>query len=417
MNAFSRRNFIKFIGVTASLAAVPMPLRAQLTNRRVVVIGGGFGGGATAKFLRLWAPDLEVVLIEPNPNHVSCIMSNLLYVNQIQLQNLTIPYDGLRGHGVSVVQGRVTAVDTSAHEVRLGDGSTLSYDKLVMAPGIDFIYPAGMETPQAQASIPHAWKDVGNQAPMLKSQLQAMPNGGVFVLTIPRPPYRCPPGPYERACTVAAYIRQSKPRSKLIVLDANPGIVAKTATFTNAFTNTYAGIIDYRPNSPVLSVDAATRTVTTLSGTVRANVLNVIPDQKAGQIAFDAGLVNFAGRWAGVNVQTFQSTAADDVFVVGDSHGSPIGKSGHFANSEAKVAAAAIIAQLEGDPINPTPTLANACFSAITTSSASWVTSVLAYQNGAMTNVPASVGESPASGENYEKMFGWSRNLWADSWG
>lgn len=417
MNMLSRRDFIKLAGSAAALAALPLPLRAHTADHRVVVIGGGFGGATAAKFLSMWAPALEVILIEPNPNHVSCIMSNLIYANRLQLQDVTLPYDGLRGHGVTVVQDRVSTVDAIAHKVRLSDASEISYDKLVMAPGIDFIYPVGMETPQAQAMIPHAWKDIGNQAPMLRSQLQAMPNGGVFVVTVPHPPYRCPPGPYERACMVAAYFKRSKPRSKVIVLDANPGILFETATFTNAFTNTYAGIVDYRPNSPVFGVDAASRTVTTAGGSIRANVLNVIPAQKAGQIAFDAGLVNFAGRWAGVDVQTFQSTAAEDIFVIGDSHGSNIGKSGHFANSEAKVAAAAIIAQLEGEPVNPAPMLANACYSAITTSSASWATSVMAYQNGTMANIPGSAGEAPATGGNYERMFGWARNLLADTLG
>lgn len=416
MFALSRRDFMKFIGASASLAVLPRSSHAQ-TGGRVVVIGGGFGGGAAAKFLRLWNPNLEVVMIEPNPNHVSCIMSNLYYDNLISLQGLTLSYDGLRSHEVTVIQDRVTAVDAGAHKVRLGDGSELDYDKLVMSPGIDFIYPPGMETPTAQARIPHAWKDVGNQAPMLKSQLQAMANGGVFVMTIPRNPFRCPPGPYERACMVAAYFRRSKPRSKVVILDANPGILFETATFTNAFNNTYAGIIDYRPNSPVLSVDTNTRIVTTTSGTVRASVLNVIPEQKASQIVFDAGLVNYAGRWAGVNVQTFQSTAADDIFVIGDAHGSSVGKSGHFANAEAKVVAAAIIAQLEGQPVNPAPMLANACYSAITASSASWATSVLAYQNGVMASVAGSSGEAPATGDNYEEMFGWARNIWADTLG
>jgi sulfide dehydrogenase [flavocytochrome c] flavoprotein subunit len=323
----------------------------------------------------------------------------------------------LHNHGVTVVQDRAVAVDAAGHRVRLGSGSDLAYDKLVMAPGIDFIYPPGMGTATVQASIPHAWKDIGSQAPMLKNLLQNMPNGGTFVMTIPPAPYRCPPGPYERACMVAAYFRQSKPRSKVIVLDANPGILAEKATFANAFTDTYAGMIDYRPNSPIASVDANSLTVTTPSGSVRANALNVIPAQKAGRIAFDAGLVNMDGRWAGVDVQTFQSTAAEDIFVIGDAHGSTVGKSGHFANSEAKLCAAAIIAQLSGEPVNPAPMLANACYSAITTSQASWATSVLAYQDGLMVTVPGSGGEAPSTSDNYEQMFGWSRNLWADTLG
>ncbi|MEQ1667911.1 MAG: FAD/NAD(P)-binding oxidoreductase [Sulfuriferula sp.] len=417
MNTLSRRDFMKFVGAAVSLAALPLSALAELKGKRVVVIGGGFGGGTAAKFLRLWAPDLEVILIEPNPTHVACIMSNLYYANKITLQQLTLSYAGLVNRGVTVVQDRVTVVNVAAHKVRLASGREIVYDKLVMAPGIDFAYPDGLKTADAQAKIPHAWKDTGSQAPLLRNQLQAMPDGGSFVMTIPLAPYRCPPGPYERACMVAAYFKRSKPRSKVIVLDANPKILVEETTFANAFTQTYAGMIDYRPNTMVISVDANNRSVATVGGTIKASVLNVIPEQQAGKIAFDAGLVNYNGRWAGVNVQTFQSTVAGagDVFVIGDAHGSNVGKSGHFANSEAKLAAAAIIAQLEGTTINALPMLANTCYSAITTSSASWASSVMTYQNNAMVNVAASVGDAPPTGDNYEEMFDWSRNLFADS--
>lgn len=417
MNQLSRRDFLKVAGASASLALLPTSLRAQTAEGRVVVIGGGFGGGAAAKFLKLWSPSLNVTLVEPSATYHSCIMSNLLYTGRIQLQDLELNYNATRNRGINVVQDRAMEVDAAAHTVTLGDGSALPYDKLVMAPGIDFLYPAGLETPEAQARVPHAWKDMGTQGPMLRSMLQAIPNGGTFVITVPPVPYRCPPGPYERACMAAAFFKRSKPRSRVIVLDANPGIMADAATFTNAFNNTYRGMIEYHPNTPVMSVDAERKIVITPSGAVQASVLNVIPPQKAGRIAFDAGLVNVDGRWAGVNLQTFEATAAEDIFVIGDAHGSTVGKSGHFANSEGKLAASAIIAQLAGEAVNPAPTLSNVCYSAITTSSAFWFTNTLAYQNGNMVAVPGSVGDTTPTGDHYEDMFGWARNLWADTLG
>ena len=415
MSPYSRRDFLKVAGASASIMLMPLSLRAQGASGRVVVIGGGFGGGTTAKYLRLWSPDVEVTLVEPAPTFHSCVMSNLYYPGRIELDFLETPYDGLVSRGVNLVRDRAVGVDTAAHTVTLANGQPLTYDKLVVAPGIDFIFPPGLEDPAAQARVPHAWKNVAVQAPLLRSMLRAMPNGSTFALTIPSPPYRCPPGPYERACMVASYIRRSKPRSKVIVLDANPDILAKPAIFHHAFDVTHRGFVEYHPNAPVLSVDADTLTATTPIGSFQAGVLNVIPKQRAGQIAFDAGLVNVNDRWAGVDPQTFESTAAPDVFIVGDANGSSVGKSGHFANSEGKLVAAAIGAQLAGEPENASPMLGNVCYSAITLESASWFTNHLAYQGGVMVPVAESVAEGAPSGSNFERMPAWARNLWADS--
>lgn len=415
MSPYSRRDFLKVAGASASIMLLPASLRAQVASGRVVVIGGGFGGGTTAKYLRLWSPGVEVTLVEPAPTYHSCVMSNLYYPGRIPIDFLETPYDGLVDRGVNLVHDRAVEVDTSGHTVTLAGGQQLPYDKLVVGPGIDFLYPPGLEDPAAQARVPHAWKNVADQAPLLRSMLQAMPNGGTFVLTVPPLPYRCPPGPYERACMVASYLWRSKRRSKVIVLDANPDIVAKPDIFHHAFDVTHRGFVEYHPNAPVLSVDADTLTVTTPIGSFQASVLNVIPAQRAGQIAFDAGLVNVNGRWAGVDAQTFESTAAPDVFIVGDSNGSSVGKSGHFANSEGKLVAAAIGAQFAGEPENASPMLGNVCYSAITLESASWFTNHLIYRGGVMVPVPLSVAEGPPSGGNFERMFAWGRNLWADS--
>ncbi|HSN56130.1 MAG TPA: FAD/NAD(P)-binding oxidoreductase [Candidatus Sulfomarinibacteraceae bacterium] len=415
MSPFTRRSFVRVAGASAAVAFLPVSLRAQSASGRVVVVGGGFGGATAAKYLRLWSPDVRVTLVEPNPTYHSCVMSNLYYPGRVSLDFLETPYDGLVSRGVEMVRDRAVAIDVDAHTVTLGRGGVLSYDKLVVAPGIDFIFPPGLEDPAARQRVPHAWTNVAEQAPLLRSRLRGMPDGGTFVLTVPPVPYRCPPGPYERACMVASYLRRAKRRSKVVVLDANPDIVAKREIFHHAFDVTHRGFVEYHPNAPVLRVDPDTLTVTTAIGSFRAGALNVIPPQRAGRIAADAGLVNVDDRWAGVDPQTFGSTAAPDVFIVGDSNGSNVGKSGHFANSEGKLVASAIGAQLAGERENPSPILGNVCFSAISLSTASSFTNHMTYRGGTMVTIPESVAESPPSTDNFELMFGWGRNLWADS--
>ena len=410
----SRRSFLKTAGASVSVALLPLSLRAQNAAGRVVVIGAGFGGGTAAKYLRLWSPRVQVTVIEPAASYYSCVLSNVYYPGVIELDFLQTPYTGLAGRGIEMIRDTAVHVDTGAHQVSLAGGGTVSYDKLVVAPGIDFLFPPGLDKQAASTLVPHAWNNVREQAPLLRSMLLAMPDGGTFVETVPLAPYRCPPAPYERACMVAAYFRRAKPRSKVVILDANPGIVAKPGTFRQAFDVTYAGLVEYYPGVSVVSVHPETRSITTSAGTVQAGVLNVIPPQRAGEIAFAAGLVT-DGRWVGVNSRTFESTAADDVFVVGDSNGSRAGKSGHFANSEGKLVASAIGAQLAGEPENPTPMLSNVCFSAITLEKASWFTNHMALSGGALVAIPASVAESPPTTDNFEDMFGWARNLWADS--
>jgi NADPH-dependent 2,4-dienoyl-CoA reductase/sulfur reductase-like enzyme len=245
---------------------LPASLRAQVVSGRIVVIGGGFGGGTTAKYLRKWSPGVEVTLIEPAPTYHSCVMSNLYYPGRIPIDFLETPYDGLVDRGVNLVHDRAVEVDTSGHTVTLAGGQQLSYDKLVVGPGIDFLFPPGLEDPAAQARVPHAWKNVAEQAPLLRSMLRAMPNGGTVVLTVPPLPYRCPPGPYERTCMVASYLRRFKRRSKVIVLDANP-TSAKPAIFHHASTPP-TGAVEYH-RTPALSVDADTLTVATPIGSFR----------------------------------------------------------------------------------------------------------------------------------------------------
>ncbi len=320
MNAISRRHLLKLMGASTLLAASPGLLRAQTgTVARVVVVGGGFAGATVAKYLRLWSGgSVAVTLVDANLAHTSCILSNLVLNGSLDLRNITFDYAALGNrYGVDFVQGQVESIGSSNNPyVQLSSGQRLDCERLILAPGIDFDTIPGLDS----TKVPHAWQ-AGPQTTLLKQQLAAMRAGGTFVMTVPPAPYRCPPGPYERACLVADYLKRTKPGSKVIVLDANPGIVAEVNTFTKAFTQTYAGIVTYMPNVTVLSVDSDRRSVVTNQGQFNASVLNVIPPQKAGSIVASAGLVPADGRWAPVNPLNYESTLVPGVHVIGDSQG------------------------------------------------------------------------------------------------
>jgi sulfide dehydrogenase [flavocytochrome c] flavoprotein chain len=322
--------------------------------------------------------------------------------------------------GVKLVTGEVTAIDAGARQVRLADGTTLGADRLVLAPGLDFDRYPGLESDAAFEANPHAWK-AGAQTTTLAAQLRAMRTGGTFVLTVPPVPYRCPPCPYERASLVADWLKRNKPGSKVIVLDANPAIVAERGTFERAFNVTHAGVVTYVPNAKVQSIDAASKTVLTDMGSFKADVLNPIPPQRATKLLADAGLVNFGGgRWAGVNVLSYASTVAGlaGVHVIGDSSGSTQPKSGHIANQEAKVCADAIIRQLRGLPLDTDPMTSSACFSTVTMSTASWLNASFAYDPATQTMqaVAASFGEAAsASSDNFEDMIKWFGAIMRDT--
>ncbi|MBL8333208.1 MAG: FAD-dependent oxidoreductase [Rubrivivax sp.] len=390
---------------------------------RVVVVGGGFGGSTAARYLKLWGGNVDVTLVERNAQFVSCPISNLVLGGHKQMADITRGYGGLRGLGVKVVQGEVAAIDTAGRTVRLADGSTVPYDRLVLSPGIDFMPDAiaGLASPAAQERVLHAWK-AGPQTLALRRQLEAMPNGGVYALTIPKAPYRCPPGPYERACMVASYLKAHKPRSKVLVLDANPEITSKKGLFEKAFKDHYAGLLEYRANAELKEVDAARSVARLEFEDVRADVLNVVPPQRAGDIARSAGLVNVNARWVGVDWLTMESTAARGVHVLGDATFSApaMPKSGHMANQHAKVAAAAIVQLLQGQPVNATPVVMNTCYSFVTAEEAIHVASVHQYDAAEKTfkTVPGSGGVSAAASRPEGRYaLGWAENVWADMLG
>ena len=420
MNA--RRRLL--LGVGAALALPGCATRGGgAPIGRVVVIGGGYGGATAARYLRRWGANIDVVLVERNAQFVSCPLSNLVIAGMRTMADITRPYDGLREAGVKLVRGEVVVIDVAGKSVRLADGSVLPYDRLVLSPGIDFEPDAigGLGSPDAQAKVLHAWK-AGPQTLALRGQLEAMPEGGTVVLSIPRAPYRCPPGPYERACLIAAWLRQAKPRAKLLVCDANPEIQSKKALFERAFKQHHEGILEYRPNTELKEVDAASNTAKFEFDDVRADVLNVVPPQRAADIARGAGVVNVNGRWAGVDWLSMESTAVPGVHVLGDATfpAPAMPKSGHIANQQAKVAAAAIVAMLKGEPVNPQPVMANTCYSFVSADEAIHVASVHQYDAAQKALVPvAGAGgvSAAASREEGRYALAWARNIWADTLG
>jgi len=391
---------------------------------RVVVVGGGYGGATAAKYLRMWSDgSLDVTLVEPSAAFVSCPLSNLVLGGSKQLADLTTPYDNLaRRHGVRIVKDTATAVDPDKRTVRLAGGSELAYDRLVLSPGIDFLWASvpGLNNADAQARILHAWK-AGAQTVALRRQLEAMPDGGVYAIAIPVAPYRCPPGPYERACQVAWYFKRAKPKSKVLILDGNPDVTSKGPLFKKAWADVYKGVVEYRPNYGLTDVDARTQTAKfETHEDVRADVLNVVPPQSAGTIARSAGVITANNRWCEVDFLTFESVKVKNVHVLGDAiqiaPGMP--KSGHMANQHAKVCAAAVIALLAGNAPNPTPVLTNTCYSFITDKDVVHVASVHQYDREKKTLQPVQGAGGVSSAMNelegaYAMM--WARNIWADA--
>lgn len=388
----------------------------MVAKARVIVVGGGMAGATVAKYLRLWGDSIEVTLIDKAQVYTSNIMSSLVLTGQRSINSLEYSYDALRStYGISVVNDEVVAIDPSTTEVTLALGGRLKADRIVLAPGIDFDAVPGLADTNV---MPHAWK-AGPQTTLLAQQLSAMPAGGTVVLTIPPAPYRCPPGPYERACLVADWLRLNKPGSKLLIFDANPQIIVEKDNFERAFSQLYGSIIEYYPNVMINSVDQASRTLNTSGGAVRADVINLIPRQKAPLLVSKTGLINdAAGRFASVNLLDYSSTLAPSVHVIGDSSSTTQPKAGHIANQEAKICADAIIRSLGGLAPDPAPITTSACFSTITMSQASWLHAMFEYDatSQAMQLIPASFAASSGwSSNDFKDMNTWFNSLMADT--
>jgi NADPH-dependent 2,4-dienoyl-CoA reductase/sulfur reductase-like enzyme len=422
-----RRQFIQAAGAAGatSLLAGCAAITGQ-AKPQVVVIGGGYGGATAARYVRLWSENsIDVTLIEPNASFISCPLSNLVLGGSRQIGDLTLSIDALATkHGVRIVRDTVTGINAEKRTLVLAGGQTLSYDRLIVSPGVDFMWDQlpGMLKPGAQERILHAWK-AGAQTTALRAQLQAMPDGGTYAMTIPPAPYRCPPGPYERASQIAFYFSRHKPKSKVLILDANDDVVSKGPLFKKVWKERYSGIIDYRPAFRTADIDAGTRTaISELGDQVQADVLNVIPPQRAGSIAVQSGLANANARWCAVDFLTFESTQAKNIHVLGDAIAvAPLmPKSAHMANQHAKVCAAAVVDLLSGRAPYAHPMLTNTCYSFVSDQDVIHVASVHAYNEEKKTLLVVSGSGGVSSGPSAlegEYAMNWARNIWADTLG
>ena len=420
-----RRQFLgQSLASEGLLAGCASTTPINISKAQVVVVGGGYGGATAAKYIRMFSNNTaQVTLIEPNTDFISCPMSNLVIGGSRTMAEITSPYDNLaKRHGVKLIKDMVESVDQKQKTVKLASGTTIKYDKLVLSPGVHLMMDQikGLtEANQAGVTL-QAWK-AGPETIALHKQLAAMRDGGVYAISIPEAPFRCPPGPYERACQVASYFKKNKPKSKVLIFDANADIVSKAGLFRKAWATLYPGMIEYNPKHNVVAVDAKTKTIKfEVQDDVKADVLNLLPLMRAGDIAVKSGIANSNGRWVQVNYLNFAATAAKDIHVLGDSiQIAPLmPKSGHMANSHAKVAAAAIVAELGDLEVNSAPVLTNTCYSFVDATQVVHVASVHQYNAAEKTfkTVPGSGGLSPEP-TVLEGIYawGWAKNIWADS--
>jgi NADPH-dependent 2,4-dienoyl-CoA reductase/sulfur reductase-like enzyme len=419
-----RRDFLKAMAAASTIAALPGCASMMSGPRpKVVVVGGGFGGATAAKYLRMWSDGrIDVTLVEPNAEFISCPLSNLVIGGSKQLADITVSYDQLaKRRGVTIVRDTAIGIDATKRTVKLAGGQELPYDRLVLSPAVDFMWDKvpSLASADAQTQILHAWK-AGAQTVALRRQLEAMRDGGVYAISIPVAPYRCPPGPYERACQVAWYFKRAKPKSKVLILDGNGDVTSKPALFKKAWAEEYKGLVEYRPNHVLTDVDMRARAAKfETQDDVKADVLNVVPPQRASEIARTAGVVTANDRWCEVDFVTFESIKVKNIHIIGDAIqlASGMPKSGHMANQHAKVCAAAIIALLANQAPNPTPVATNTCYSFITDSAVIHVASVHQYDSAKKTLAPVTGagGVSPAMTDVEGRYaMSWAKNIWAD---
>lgn len=422
MNRIHRRTFLQGVGATAAVSLVGVPSLALGAAKKVVIVGGGTGGATAAQYLRKYDPSIEVTLIEPNKEYYTCYFSNLVVGGVRKLESIKQSYEGLAKRGVKVVHDTVTAIDGAAKQVVTASGQKFPYDRCIVAPGIDVVHEgiAGYSA-ALEKEIPHAWK-AGEQTAILAKQLQEMKDGGVVVMVAPPNPYRCPPGPYERACMIAYYLKRHKPKSKLIILDPKDKF-SKQGLFTAAWKKHYDGMIErLGPDmaGSKFALDPKTRTVKCDAGEFKADVLNLIPPQRAGKIAQVANLTDDKG-WCPVDMHTFESKLVPGVHVIGDAAiAGAMPKSGYAANSQGKVCAMAVVMLLNGkNPVDPAYT--NTCYSFVTADQAVSVAAIYELQEGKIVEktsglTPANASEAILRREA-EYAESWYRNIVADIFG
>lgn len=423
MSMIDRREFLKVLGAVPLVAWGIAPRRASAAAKaKVVIIGGGYGGAIAAKYLNLAEPDMEVTLIERNKLYVSCPLSNEVVGGESSMDYLTFGYQNLERRGIKVIHDTVETIDPQARKVHVKRGKTLAYDQCIVSPGVDFKWGEIKGYDEAASQImPHAWK-AGPQTVLLAKQIKDMKDGGTVIISAPMDPFRCPPGPYERACLIAHYFKRHKPRSKVLILDAKDNF-SKAPLFKQGWKQHYEGLITWvgGEDGDVVRVDPKTRMVYTALNEHQADVVNIIPAQKAGAIAFATGLTDKSG-WCPVDFATFESTIHKNIFVLGDSTVSPMPKSAYSANSQAKVCVAAILARLRNEPLLE-PALTNTCYSLITPDHGISVAHIFELKDGKLSQVPGAGGVSPmdatAAFRKLEATYAlsWYKNITTEMFG
>jgi sulfide dehydrogenase [flavocytochrome c] flavoprotein subunit len=424
MNRINRRRFLKIVGAASAVSAIGFPaIAAAAGKKQVVIVGGGTAGATAAKYIRRGDASVEVTLIEPNEHYYTCYLSNEVLGGNRELDTLRFSYDGLRKHGVTVVHDTVTAIDATGRKVTTKGGKSFSYDRCIVAPGISFRDNIEGYDEAAAEKFPHAWK-AGAQTALLRGKLEAMPDGGTVLIAPPPNPFRCPPGPYERASQIANYLKTRKPKSKskILIIDSKDKF-SKQGLFQQAWERHYPGMIEWKKAADtgggIMRVDAKAGTVSTDFDDMKVDVANIIPAQKAGVIAAAAGLTDDSG-WCPISGKTFESTIHKGIHVIGDAAiAAPLPKSGYAANSQAKVVAAAVVELVNGREPG-TPSWVNTCYSIVAPDDAISVAMVYNLVDGKVAKVEGSGGLTPMDSSpamrkrDVQYAYSWFENITHD---
>jgi sulfide dehydrogenase [flavocytochrome c] flavoprotein subunit len=422
MSKINRRNFIKIAGGAAAVSAIGFPsIAAAGGKKQVVIVGGGTAGATAAKYIRRADESVEVTLIEPNEHYYTCYLSNEVLGGHRKLETLRFGYDGLRKHGVTVVHDTATAIDAAGRKVTTKGGKSFGYDRCIVAPGISFRDNIEGYDAAAAEKFPHAWK-AGEQTALLHKQLEAMPDGGTVLIAPPPNPFRCPPGPYERASQIASYLKTHKPKSKIVIIDKKDKF-SKQGLFTQAWERHYPGMIEWKKAADtgggIMRVDAKAGTVSTEFDDMKVDVANIIPAQQAGTIAGAAGLTDDSG-WCPISGKTFESTLHKGIHVIGDAAiAAPLPKSGYAANSQAKVVAAAVVDLVNGREAG-TPSWVNTCYSIVAPDDGISVAMVYNLVDGKVAKVEGSGGLTPMDSSPADRKrevqyaYSWFNNITHD---
>jgi NADPH-dependent 2,4-dienoyl-CoA reductase/sulfur reductase-like enzyme len=422
-----RRDFLKYAGAgfTTTLAGLSLPGGALANvgkpSPHVVVVGAGFGGATCAKYLRLWDSNIRVTLVEPNDRFYSCPMSNWVIGGLRGIDDITKSYDHLPGYGIKMVKDSALAIDADKRVVTTAGGLKIGYDRVILSPGIEFMTHLieGYDEGAAAGKLLHAWK-AGPQTLALRKQLEEMPDGGVFVIASPPPPGRCVSGPYERASLAAHYFKQAKPKSKIIMLDGHFDVVSKGPMFKDAWKKFYPGMIEHRPNNLVTRVDHKSMLVSSEFDDVRADVINIIPKQRANAICAQVGVrTDTAGVWCPVDGTTFESKAVPKVHVLGDSVASNMPKSAHVSNNQAKICAAALVEIFNDREPNPYPVIGSTSYSATSDHTSGPIAVVMRYDPDKEAYIRQPQGGAALESDeiNFEYGLAWHQHIWADTFG